>query len=568
MELKDKIRKYALQNAVKFNGKANPGAVIGKLIADDVSVKSKMKDVSKDVQDVIKELNKINLKEQEEELRRIDPGFFEQKKTEEEKKVLPPLENAVKGKIVMRFAPSPSGPLHIGHTIPLGLTYMYCKMYDGKLILRIEDTNPENIYTPAYEMIPENANWLTGNAVKEVIIQSDRMKTYYRYIEELINKNAAYVCECKQEEYKKLIDNMQECPCRELGKKEQMKRWKKMLKKEKGYKEGEAVVRVKTDVKHKNPAMRDFPIARINEETHPKQKKKYRVWPLMNLAVFVDDVELGMTHIIRGKDHADNAKRQEYMYKYLKKEVPFTYFHGRVNFTDLEVSCSKTKKAIAEGKFTGWDDIKLPFLAALRKRGYQPGAFLKWVESIGVSLSDKTVSKEEAFKIINFFNKEIIDSSSDRYFFIEDPKKIKIVDCRKFDVELDLHPDYKKGGRKFEIDGNFYLDKGDYKDIKDGKLVRLMDCLNFVKKSGKLKFDSVEYETYKEKGKMIIHWLPVVKELVKVEIVMPCGTVKKGLAEPLVGELKEGAIVQFERFGFCRLDEKKKGKLVFWFGHR
>ena len=98
-----------------------------------------------------------------------------------------------------------------------------------------------------------------------------------------------------------------------------------------GYKQGEAVARVKTDITHKNPAMRDFPIARINESEHPRQGKKYRVWPLMNLSVFADDVESGMTHTLRGKDHADNAKRQEYMYNYLEKPIPFTLFQGRIN---------------------------------------------------------------------------------------------------------------------------------------------------------------------------------------------------------------------------------------------
>src|SRR4030042_256112 len=91
---------------------------------------------------------------------------------------------------------------------------------------------------------------------------------------------------------------------------------KKMLDKY-GFREGQAVLRFKSDMKHKNPAMRDFPLARIVLTEHPRQKNKYRVWPLMNLAVTVDDIEMKMTHIIRGKDHLDNAKRQEMIYKVL-----------------------------------------------------------------------------------------------------------------------------------------------------------------------------------------------------------------------------------------------------------
>lgn len=583
MNIEDKILKYALQNAVKFNGQANQGAIIGKLIADDPKIKPKLKELSKKINETVKKVNSLSLEEQTNQLNNLAPELLKEKKPKKEKKTrLHPLEKAVKGKVIMRFAPSPSGPMHIGHAMTLGVISEYCKMYDGKLIFRIEDTNPENIYIPAYEMLQKEADWLTKKGISEFVIQSDRLKIYYKYIEKLIDKDAVYICTCHPDKYKELISHKKECPCRSLPKKEQKQRWEKMLK---TYKQGEAVARVKTDIKHKNPAMRDFPIARINETEHPLQGKKYRVWPLMNLSVFVDDVEFGMTHIIRGKDHADNAKRQEFMYNYLKKPIPITEFQGRINFTDMQLACSKTKKAIEEKKYSGWDDIRLPFLDALKRRGYQPGAFLKWAVSMS-SLADKTVSKDELFKMINAFNKEIIDPISYRYFFIEEPVKIKIENTPKFEAELDLHPDNKKKGRKFKIDGNFYVAKEDFKELKNNKLVRLMDCLNFTPNQNKFIFDSKEYEKYKEKGDKIIHWLPVSKELVNVEVLMPDNTIKKGLAEPLVKNLKQGTIIQFERFGFCRLDSllnsknskgfeksktfqnKEKNKLVFWFAHR
>jgi len=562
MGLREKILRYVLQNAVKFNGKANAGAIIGKLIADDPKIKEKIKEISKEIIKTIKKVNSLSLEEQKTKLKEIAPELLEEKKTI--KKELVPLKNAINGKVVMRFAPSPSGLMHLGHAITLGVISEYCRMYNGMLILRIEDTNPENIYSPAYELLPKEAQWLTKNNVNKVIIQSDRLKIYYKYVEKLIDKNAVYVCACDPEKYKKLIFDKKKCPCRDLQKQEQMKRWRKMFN---GYKQGEAVARVKTNIKDKNPAMRDFPIARINEAKHPRHGNEYRVWPLMNLAVFVDDVEHGMTHIIRGKDHADNAKRQEFLYNYLNKPVPITLFQGKINFTDLQLSCSKTKKAIEEGKYSGWDDIRLPFLAALKRRGYKPHAIIKWALSTGVSLADKRVSKDELFKMINAFNKEIIDPVSSRYFFIEEPVKIKIENSPLFSAELDLHPDNKKGGRKFKVDGNFYISKNDFDNLKNNKLIRLMDCLNFVKGGNKFIFDSLEYEKYKERGEQIIHWLPV-SNLVSVEVLMPDNKIKKGLAEPLVKKLRVGDIVQFERFAFCRLDKKTKNKAAFWFAHR
>ena len=106
----------------------------------------------------------------------------------------------------------------------------------------------------------------------------------------------------------------------------------------KSYKEGEAVLRFKSNMKDKNPAMRDFPLARINLTEHARQKKKYRVWPLMNLAVAVDDIELGMTHMIRAKDLMDSAKRQKLMYGVLGKKFPWAGYLGMWHIKGLRLS--------------------------------------------------------------------------------------------------------------------------------------------------------------------------------------------------------------------------------------
>ncbi len=558
MTLKESIKKYALQNAVQFEGKANPGAVIGKLLAEDPKLKSKMQDVAKEVNMIIKEINSLSLEEQQEQVK----NYKFTKKKIVKKEGLPALKNPKK--VVMRMAPSPSGPMHLGHAYPLSLNSEYCRKYKGKFILRIEDTNPENIYEPAYGMIPEEAKWLTKDNVKEVIIQSDRVGLYYDYAEQLVNAGAAYVCECAPDQFRELIFDKKACPDRDLSIKEQQKRYANMFS---SYKPGEAVLRLKTDIQHKNPAMRDFPLMRINEHPHPRTKTEHRVWPLMNLSVVVDDIELGMTHIVRAKDHMDNAKRQEYIYKYLKKPIPETVFVGKINFTDLKLSASKTKEAIQEKKFEDWSDIRLPFLAALKRRGYQPDAFIKYALDVGVSQNDKSVSKEEFFKALNHFNKEVLDSVSNRYFFIINPKEITVQGAPNQDVELDLHPDYpKKGKRKFKVQDKFYIAEEDFKAIKENELIRLMDCLNFIKKGNKFIFDSLEYEKYKSKGKKIIHWLPKGESLVQASLLMPDKTLINGIAEKDIKTLKKGDIVQFERVGFVRLDDKKK--LVFWYGHR
>ena len=563
-DIKKTVLKYALQNAVKYKGKAQLKNVIPKVIGEVPSARSDMTFLISTINKIINEVNSLTQENQIKKLQEIAPELLEDKPKEEKK--LKELENTKNG-VVMRLAPSPSGPMHIGHAITGALTSVYVKKYNGKFILRIEDTNPENIYPPSYKLLPRDADWIFGN-ISEVWIQSDRMKIYYTYAEKLIKQDSAYVCTCNPDKFRQYSKNKKNCLCRSLSIKENIARWNNMLNK-KGFKQGEAALRFKSSMTHNNPAMRDFPLARINESKHSRQGTKYRVWPLMNLSVLADDIEAGMTHIIRGKDHTDNAKRQELMYKSLNKEPPRTYFIGRYKFKGLEISCSKTRERIEKGEFSGWEDIRLPFLEPLRRRGFQPDAFIEYSKQIGLSLVDKVITSKEFFKTLNAFNKEILDPKSNRYFFIPNPVKIDIKNAPKQTINIRLHPNNtKRGTRQLKATDEFYLSKEDVDSLKNNNYYRLMECLNFKKEKNNYIFDSKNITEFKNKGKQIIHWLPQSKNLVNVEVLMPNNQIVKGLAESLTNKLKQGDIIQFERFGFCRLDEKLKSKLVFWFAHK
>ncbi len=558
MSYEQDLRIWALENAIKYKGKTNPKALVGKVIGAYPDKKSNMKELIQDLNTITNEINSLSLQDQEKEYATY--GITKEKPKEKTLKELPNVSREVH----MRLAPSPSGPLHIGHAYVLALNYEYVKKYGGKLFVRIEDTNPDNIYEPAYEQIPEDAHWLCENNISEVIIQSDRMEEYYLYGKQLLHKEKMYVCSCKPDDFKQRITKSIACPCRELGKDEQLKRWRMMH--DGTYAQGEAVCRFKSDIKHKNPAMRDFPLFRINESEHPRQGKKFRVWPLMNMGVAVDDMLLGMTHCLRGKDHADNAKRQAMIHEVLGSKTPEAISVGRINFAGgLPVSCSKTRPRIEAGEFNGWDDIRLPFLRALKRRGIRPEALRKYAVEIGVTKNDKTVAMDDYFKSIYAFNQDLIDDSTKRLFFVNNPVEILIKDAPSFDTELDFHPDHMKGGRKFSVNGKFFIAKKDYDDImkmKDGELIRLMDCLNFVRKGEQLEFHSREYAKFKGKGKRIIHWLPK-DECVDASVLLLDGNMVKGKAEARINDLDVNDVIQFERFGFVRLDEKNN----FWFTH-
>ena len=397
--LSQKAHAYALKNAIAHDGKAQVGSVISALFNEGLK-KSEIPKCIKEISKIISSVNSMSVEEQKKEFLGLQSKISERHGREG----LSELPNAKKGKVIMRFAPSPSGPLHVGHALTSSLSYLYVKKYGGKFYIRIEDTNPENILPEAYKMIESDCNWLFKKEA-EIIIQSYRMEIYYKYVEKLLKKNAVYVCTCSQNEFEKCVLEMKNCPCRISDSKKNNLRWKKMRDK-KGFQPGDAVLRFKSEngMKDKNPAFRDFPLARINETKHPLQKNKYRVWPLMNLAVAVDDIELGITHAIRAKDHIDNAKRQEMIHKVLGKRSPWSGFLGRFKFTDIELSKTKIKKAIEEGKYSGWDDPRLPTLIALRKR-YKPEAFWRFAEQIGISENDKVMEKKDFFQLLDNFNK-------------------------------------------------------------------------------------------------------------------------------------------------------------------
>jgi len=430
-----KIRAYALKNAIAHEGKSREESIISSLFHEGLK-KEEIRDILKEIKKTVSEINKMKPEEQKKEFEKLEKETSER----EEREGLPDLQN-VKGKIKMRFSPSASGMAHIGHAITGMPSSLYVKKYGGDFYLRIEDTNPENIEIRAYKGLVEDCSWLFGN-ISEVIVQSDRLEVYYKYALEFIQREKAYVCACSSEKFKDFVKKRKSCPCRNLSVQENLQRWEKMLGK-KGYKEGEAVLRFKSDLNLDNPALIDFPLARINTHKHPRVGNKYRVWPLMNLAVFSDDVEYNMTHIIRAKEHRDNAKRQEMMYSALEldKFIPVTIFLGRYKFTDLEISKTNIKKKINEGEFTGWDDVRLPLISVLKKRGYTRESFEQFAIQRGISEVDKVMSKKDFFDVLDNFNREIIKKVAVRANFKETAKgKFRIVmpdaKIKKFNSEI------------------------------------------------------------------------------------------------------------------------------------
>lgn len=554
-DLEKIIYKHALLNAAKHKGSANPGAVMGSIMSNEPELRSKAKEISQMSGKIVAQVNALSPEEQASEMEKYGVEVQE-KKPKVKETGLQELPGAHEN-IVLRFAPNPSGPLHIGHSRAAVPNAEYVKRYGGKLILRIEDTDPKRVFEPAYEMIPEDLKWLGVNP-DEIIYQSDRFEIYYDYARQLIEKGAVYMCTCDGAAFKELKDNCKSCPCRDNDVGENLELWDKFDEME----AGEAVLRVKTDINHKNPAIRDWVAMRLVDEVHPRLGTEYRIYPMMNFSVAVDDHLMGMTHVLRGKDHLANSEKQKYLYDHMGWDLPEFIHYGRLKMEDIALSTSKAKDGIENGTYSGWDDPRLGTLRAIERRGIQAKTIYDLIIEIGVKMADSAIS----WKKIYGLNRSLLEPIANRYFFCENPQLIEIdgYSDGKVDIERPLHADHMdRGNRHLPFDGKAYLAQG---DIAEG-IFRLMDAVNVNINGDEVTYHSTSFEDAREVKARIIQWVPV-ENNVNVKIVMDDASLKTGLGEGALKDLKVGDIVQFERVGFARLDEIAGDELIFYYAHK
>jgi len=560
-EVRREIRKIALQNAFEHEGKTQDKIVLVKILSTKPEFRTRVKEIGEVIKEIVNQINQISLDGQRKEIEENFPEILVPKEKIEEREGLPPLEGAQQGKVVTRFPPEPNGYPHIGHAKAAIINAEYAKMYDGKFILRMDDTNPEAERMEYHAAIKVGLDWL---GIKFDVIKntSDDMELFYKKGMELINSGKAYVCTCKRDDISNNRRERKACKCSFGDLKHSIQGWEKMFTK---FKPGDAIVRFRGDMKADNAVMRDPVLFRIIDEKHYTLGNKYRVWPSYDFAVAIEDSNDGVTHAFRSKEFELRKELIEAILDALGMQKPYQGFFSRLEFKGMPVSKRILKPLIEEGKVSWYDDPRLPTLESLRRRGIKPEAIKKFILSLGLTKANTLAP----FDALESFNRKFVDANSIRLYMVSNPTKLRINKLPVSFVEIPNHPIKDMGKRKINVDENFYISGEDAKNIKEGTLIRLLGLGDILISKTNGEFEGEFVKNDKTEGIQKIQWVPqknahVIKILIPKQLFIDEKFNEESLeeliayTEPHYLQLKEGEEIQFVRFGYCRKDSQNQ----------
>ncbi len=281
-----------------------------------------------------------------------------------------------------RFAPSPTGLLHIGGARTALFAWLYAKTNSGSCLLRIEDTDKERSKQEFTDEIINSFNWMGVNFDEDIVYQSKNHDRHLKVAKELLKSGKAYVCDCSKERLDQLRKEQQEQglnpkydgKCRDLSLSES----DNTVIRFKNPEDGNIIFEdlVKGEIEFRNEEMDDFIIVRSDGA------------PTYNLCVVVDDLDMLISHVIRGDDHINNTPKQINVFKALKVEPP-TYGHVPMILGEDGKRMSKRHGAVGVSEY--------------RDMGILPQAFMNYLARLGWSLGDQEIFTSD--ELVNNFSK-------------------------------------------------------------------------------------------------------------------------------------------------------------------
>ncbi|UXI15184.1 hypothetical protein NH340_JMT01127 [Sarcoptes scabiei] len=405
------------------------------------------------------------------------------KQSQDEGKYLE-LENAVLGQVVVRFPPEASGYLHIGHAKAALLNAHYQRLYQGKLIFRFDDTNPEK-EKESFEKIIEGDIELLGIKPDVRSYTSDYFELMIQYATKLIEAGLAYVddtdplqmkTERDQRKYSKNYNNSVE---------KNLQIWNDMVEglfEDQGY-----CLRAKIDMQSDNGALRDPIIFRCKKQAHPRTGLRYKVYPTYDFACpIVDSIE-GVTHALRTSEYMDRDAQYYWFCDSLKIRKPIIAAYSRLNLMNTVLSKRKLTYFVEQGLVNGWDDPRMPTVRGILRRGLTVQGLKNFITSQG---SSKAVVVMDWDKIWAF-NRKVIDFDAPRYSSVEKLNSVPVIiedeeELLESVVEVALHPKNPAlGVRKLTVGKRLIIDQSDAQMIDSTMTVTFIGW-------GNLKITSVE----------------------------------------------------------------------------
>lgn len=395
--------------------------------------------------------------------------------------------------VVTRFAPSPTGFLHIGGARTALFNWLYAKHTDGKMLLRIEDTDRERSKDEAVRAILDGLTWLGLDWEGDAVSQFGRVERHRQIAEELVALGKAYYCYASPEE----LTEMREKAKAEGRPPRYDRRWRDRDASEapegvkpairiKSPTEGDTLVadRVQGDVRFPNKDLDDFIILRSDGA------------PTYMLAVVVDDHDMGVTHIIRGDDHLTNAARQTIIYQAMGWDVPIMAHIPLIHGAD-GAKLSKRHGALG--------------VEAYRAMGYLPVALRNYLVRLGWSHGDDEIMSQQ--EMIEWFDIDDINKGAARFDF----KKLEAINGQYIRASDDLFLMESAIAILPEIEGGpaiaAKLDENRRKQFltampglkeRAKTLVELIDSANFIFAERPLTFDEKAASLLDEEGRNIL----------------------------------------------------------------
>ncbi len=379
--------------------------------------------------------------------------------------------------VVTRFPPEPNGYLHIGHAKSIALNFGVAAEYGGRCNLRFDDTNPEKEEAEYARAIIEDVHWLGYEFAKgEALHASDYFDQLYEWAEYLIVHGLAYVDSLPAEEMRAyrgtLTEPGKESPYRNRGVEENLDLFRRMRAGE--FEDGAHVLRAKIDMASPNMNMRDPVLYRIRHEDHHRTGGKWCIYPMYDFAHPPSDAIEHVTHSLCTLEFEAHRPLYDWLIENLPvPSRPRQIEFARLNLNYTVMSKRKLLKLVQDGIVAGWDDPRMPTIAALRRRGYTPASIRNFAERVGVAKRENVIDAG----LLEFCVREDLNKTAARVMGVLRPLKVVIENYPEGQVEEFDTPnnpeDPSMGTRKVPFSRELYIERDDFMEEPPKKFFRL-----------------------------------------------------------------------------------------------